>query len=321
MGLYKTITPCKICGGEVKKKGSDIYDDRYGYPGEFPLLECTDCGHVLLAAEFSAEQISDLYSNYYPRSSFNLESYKHYEELQGFNAWLEGYKSSPFRWIPKNVRLLDIGCGFGESLGYHQARGCEAYGVEADENIRRVADKFGYKVYVGLFDPDVYEPDYFDYITMSQVIEHVTNPVQTLEGIAHILKGGGIAILSTPNASGWGARVFGKYWINWHAPYHLQFFTLRSMQLAAKQAGLIVEKTATVTPSAWLHFQWIHMLSYPLQDEPSIFWASGGKWAVKQKIALKVLAVIHRCRINHLAARFFDALGWGDNRLYFLRKP
>jgi hypothetical protein len=33
-----------------------------------------------------------------------------------------------------------------------------------------------------------------------------------------------MVIIGTPNANGWGARVFGRYWINWHAPYHLHFF-------------------------------------------------------------------------------------------------
>lgn len=313
-------TSCHICHNSTANS-QVLWDDRYGYRGTFPLLKCVQCGHAFLQAEFSPESLGDLYSKYYPRSSFDLAGYQPYQESDGFNAWLNGDKSSTFRWVPRDVRVLDIGCGFGESLGYYKARGCDVYGVEADENIRRVADKFGYKVHVGLFDPSVYEPDYFDYVTMSQVIEHVTDPVQTLKGIAHVLKPGGVAILSTPNAGGWGARVFGKYWINWHAPYHLQFFTLRSMQLAAEQAGLIVEKATTVTPSAWLNFQWIHMLSYPLQDEPSIFWTSGGKWSVKQKIALKVLSLMHRCKLNHLVTRFFDAMGWGDNRLYFLRKP
>ena len=312
---------CPICKGLHTREAMYLYDDRYGYPGKFSLLQCLSCRHSFLQAKFSSKYLGDLYSNYYPRSSFDLAGYRAYQESDGFNAWLNGDKSSTFRWVPRDVRVLDIGCGFGESLGYYQARGCDVYGVEADENIRRVADKFGYKVHVGLFTPDVYEPNYFDYITMSQVIEHVTDPVQTLKGIAHILKPGGLAILSTPNADGWGARVFGKYWINWHAPYHLQFFTLRSMQLAAEKSGLILEKATTATPSAWLDFQWIHLLSYPLQDEPSIFWASGGQWSIKQKIALKVLAVIQRCKINHLATRFFDAVGWGDNRLYFLRKP
>lgn len=287
----------------------------------FPLLKCADCGHAFLLGEFPPERLRDLYSNYYPRSTFDLESYRPYQETGGFKAWLDGDKNSPFRWVPRNVRVLDIGCGFGESLGYHQARGCEVYGVEADENIRRVADKYGYKVNVGLFDPEVYEANFFDYVTMSQVIEHVTDPAQTLRGIARVLKTGGVAILSTPNAGGWGARLFGRRWINWHAPYHLQFFSLRSMQLAAEQAGLMVEGAVTITPSAWLHFQWIHLLSCPPEGVVSLFWAPGGKWGFMQKVALKTLEIMHRCKINHVVTRFFDALGWGDNRLYFLHKP
>ena len=156
---------------------------------------------------------------------------------------------------------------------------------------------------------------------MSQVIEHVTKPVQTLSGIARVLKSGGVAILSTPNASGWGARVFGQRWINWHAPYHLQFFTLRSMRLTAEQAGLVVERTVTITPSAWLHYQWIHLLSCPPEGVTSPFWAPGDKWSLKQKMALKMLEIVHRCKINHVVTRIFDAISMGDNRIYFLRKP
>lgn len=312
---------CSICKTHSVVLSGARYDDRYGYPGNFPLLECAGCGHKFLQAEFSPESLRNLYSNYYPRSSFDLDAHLPYQESSGFNAWLNGDKSSTFRWVPRDVRVLDIGCGFGESLGYYQARGCDAYGVEADENIRRVADKFGYKVHVGLFDPDVYEADYFDYVTMSQVIEHVTDPAQTLKGIAHVLKPGGVAILSTPNAGGWGARVFGKQWINWHAPYHLQFFTKRSMQLAAEEAGLILEKTITITPSAWLHYQWIHLFTRPNPGEVSIFWTPGHSWNLRQKVMLKVLAIIHRSNIDHVITRCFDALGWGDNRLYFLRKP
>lgn len=311
---------CPICKQQHMHTDKQLYDDRYGYPGLFSLLTCNLCGHVFLQGDFPPELLRDLYSNYYPRSKFELEDHRPYLEAGGFKAWFDGEKSSTFRWVPENVRVLDIGCGFGESLGYHQARGCDVYGVEADENIRRVADRFGYKVHVGLFDPSVYEGDYFDYVTMSQVIEHVTDPVQTLRGIARILKPGGVAILSTPNASGWGARLFGRRWINWHAPYHLHFFSGRSMRLAAAQAGLEVERTVTLTPSAWLHYQWIHLISYPLPGKPSVFWAPGGKWTLPQKAVLKVLSVMHRCKVDHVITRLFDALGYGDNRLYFLRK-
>jgi 2-polyprenyl-3-methyl-5-hydroxy-6-metoxy-1,4-benzoquinol methylase len=311
---------CPVCNSSSLSYISEHYDDRYGYPGKFKLMRCAGCGHAFLQGEFSPELLRDLYTNYYPRSTFDLEHFQPYKEVHGFSAWFDGEKGSPMRWVPHNVRVLDIGCGFGESLGYHQARGCEVHGVDADENIRRVAEKFGYKVHVGLFDPNVYEPDYFDYVTMNQVIEHVTDPVQTLRGIARALKPGGMAILSTPNARGWGAKVFGRYWINWHAPYHLQFFIPRSMRLSAEQAGLVLEKSSTITKSAWLYYQGLHLISCPPEGKPSVFWASGGKWGRMQNIMVKALNFVDRLKINHVITRFFDALGAGDNMVYFLRK-
>ena len=311
---------CPVCNSLPILIG-ERYDDRYGYHGAFPLLKCQNCGHAFLQGEFSPELLRDLYSNYYPRSTFDLESYRPFQEREGFKDWLDGEKSSTYRWVPRDVRVLDIGCGFGESLGYHQARGCDVYGVEADENIRRVAVKFGYKVHVGLFDASVYEPGFFDYVTMNQVIEHVTDPLSTMRGVARILKPGGTAILSTPNASGWGAKIFGRRWINWHAPYHLQFFSRRSMQLAAEQAGLVVAEVNTITNSEWLYYQWIHLVTYPKPGEPSRFWSHNyDDMTLLQRRILRVLAIIHRNKIDHLFTRFFDSLGLGDNYVFILKK-
>lgn len=313
---------CPVCeASEYLHKISENYDDRYGYPGQFSLTSCSRCGHIFLNAAFSEEQISNLYSEYYPRSSFKLENLQPHQERTGFDAWLDGAKSSAFRWIPRNIRILDIGCGFGESLGYHQARGCEVFGVEADENITRIAERFGYNVHVGQFDAKHYAPNSFDYVTMDQVFEHVQNPIKVLNGIAQILKPGGIAILSLPNADGWGAKLFKRKWINWHAPYHLHFFSETSMKLATEHAGLSVDRIATITPSAWLHYQWIHLLTFPMEGQPSVFWMPGRKKSLMQKIIIKALSYLHHCKVNHVVTRCFDALGKGDNRLYFLRKP
>lgn len=232
----------------------------------------------------------------------------------------EREKRSAYCWVPKNVRILDIGCGFGETLGYHKSRGCEVYGVDADENVRRVADKFGFKVHVGLFDPNNYEPNYFDYVTMDQVIEHVTDPLATMRGIATVLRGGGRAILSTPNVGGWGARLFRRRWINWHAPYHLQHFSRRSMTIAAAQAGLAVERAMTITSSEWLCYQWIHLFTFPKMGEPSLFWSPKGKGREKAQTRLKMFARVHRTKVDHIVTRLFDFLDIGDNYVYFLRK-
>lgn len=312
---------CPICHSLSIRSIGERYDDRYGFPGYFSLLTCIECEHQFLNASFTANQLKSLYSQYYPRTSFKSEDHRPHQEEKGLKAWLDGLNSSAFRWIPPNVRILDIGCGFGEALGYHKARGCEVYGVEADANIIRVAEKFGYNVEVGLFDADRYIPNSFDYVTLDQVFEHVQNQAEVLRGIAKILKPGGWVILSLPNAEGWGAKLFGRKWINWHAPYHLHFFSIKSMQLTAEKAGLVLEETKTLTASAWLHFQWIHLLTCPLEGIPSSFWASNGRNGFAKKIIIKIFSILHYFKINCLITRLFDALGMGDNRLYFLRKP
>ena len=311
---------CPICGSGHLVDNDTLFDDRYGYPGRFELMHCYECGHAFLQHAFTPELLVELYSKYYPRSSFDIEQHKPHKEVLGLKAWFEGVGSAPFRWVPRNVRVLDIGCGFGESLGYYEARGCEAYGVEADENIRRVADKFGYNVHVGLFEPDIYEPDFFDYVTMAQVIEHVVDPVETFKDVAKVLKSGGCLILSTPNAKGWGARIFGKKWINWHAPYHIHFFSGKSIKLAAEKAGLFIEKSKTTTSSQWLFYQWLHLATYPDIGQPSGFWSPKAVLTFKQRIIVKLISLIHLTKINHIITRFFDSLNMGDNLVLVLRK-
>lgn len=312
---------CPVCDSNSVPCLGEIYDDRYGYRGRFSHYRCTECGHVFLDAHFNAGQLSRLYSDYYQRAAFDLENYRPHIERSGFMSWLDGARASAFRWVPRNVRILDIGCGFCEALGYHQARGCDVYGVEADENARRVADRYGFRVHVGLFDADNYMPASFDYVTMDQVMEHVTNPVEVLRGLVRVLKPGGIAVLSVPNADGWGARVFGRRWLHWHAPYHMQFYSVRSIRVATEKAGLVMDRHCTVTPSAWLDYQWRHLLEYPVEGEPSIFWCRTNNHSPTQRIISRGLSLIHLAKVNHLVTRIFDLAGLGDNRLFFLRKP
>lgn len=318
--MLSEIRPCPICSSSGNSLFGRFYDDRYAFPGEFELLECSACGHRFLDYSFSDREIEQLYSAYYPRAWFDLEQYRAHLEPKGFRAWLDGERRSAYCHVPPGVRVLDIGCGFCETLGYYEARGCEAYGVEADANVEKVARRFGFKVHSSVFDPALYAAGYFDYVTLDQVIEHVSDPLATLAGVAKVLKPGGIAVVSTPNSSGWGARLFGRRWINWHAPYHQQFFSDRSLALAAQKAGLQLQRVETITCSEWLFYQWNHLLLFPQMGEPSQFWSPLAKRKIKTRLVYLCLKLVHLARIDHLATRMFDALGMGDNRLYFLSK-
>ncbi len=312
---------CPICLSEEIKNLFNLYDDRYGYEGIYPLFKCKRCKHCFLKVDFIEESLKNLYTKYYPRSELILENYKAKKEIKSLKGWLDGAKGAAFRWVPENVRVLDIGCGFCETLGYHRARGCDVYGVDTDENIRRVAEKYGYNVQIGKFDTNMYEQNFFDYITMDQVLEHVVDPLETMQGIARILKKGGRLIVSTPNADGWGVKIFKRRWINWHVPYHLHHFSVLSLKIAAEKSELNVEKACTITSSEWLHYQWNHLFTFPKVGTPSGFWSTKGKLKLFQKGILFLFNVLHKSKINHFITRFFDSINFGDNFLFILRKP
>lgn len=325
---------CIICGCCETNEFYYLYDDRYGYDGQFQLIECNDCMHMWLDCDFSPAQLTNLYSNFYPQH-FSIpgkdrprlsEKQRRENRLTSnpFLSWLYGKRSSASQWVPENVRLLDIGCSAGGRFKYHLSRGCDVYGIEANENARDIIKITGYKIHIGLFDPNLYEPGFFDYVIMDQVLEHMVNPLNTLQGISCLLKPQGKLIISTPNARGWGAKIFRQHWIHWHTPYHLHFFSRKSLEYLADQAGLKIIKHLTITDSKWLNMQWMHLITYPDKGKPSTYW---GKHLIQRdellennNVLLTIISFFDKSRINDLITRFFDILHTGDNQIFILQK-
>jgi 2-polyprenyl-3-methyl-5-hydroxy-6-metoxy-1,4-benzoquinol methylase len=212
--------------------------------------------------------------------------------------------------------VLDLGCGAGESLAYHRARGCTVRGVEADAHAVRVARARGLEVDPGVFDPARYPAAAFDVVTLDQVLEHVKEPVVTLRGVARVLRPAGFAVIATPNAGGAIARLAGARWIHWHAPYHLHFFSAASLAAAAGQAGLELAELRTVTSSEWLSYQWIHALTRPRAGERSRLWSPSDRHP-----AIRALRALRFLGGEAAVTRACDALGAGDNFVARLRRP
>ncbi len=316
---------CPVCGGPSRVRRARLYDDRYGFPGRFALHECRSCGHGFLDARFDERELEDLYGNYYPRQTEDPSKLPPLTEASGIRSWLEGDRRSAYQWVPPGVRVLDIGCGYGRTVEFHASRGCEAFGSEIDPSVRGHVEARGLKVKVGPFDAGDYEAGTFDVITLDQVYEHVVDPRSFLAGVATLLRPGGRAVISTPNAHGWGAGVFGRRWINWHVPYHLQQFSARSLALAGEQAGLTVVSRRTLTASPWLRYQWWHLFTCPREGRRSPFWDPGRVRRKRVRRArrhpmLRIVPVLDRLLVFQLVTRLFDGLGVGDNHLCILEK-
>src|SRR3546814_20777876 len=110
--------------------------------------------------------------------------------------------------------------------------------------------------------------------------------------------------------------LFGRRWIHWHAPYHLNYFTRHSMKRLAANVGFDVEFVRVVTNSAWIEYQWAHLVTFPRQGNASPF-RGREKLSLPHRMAPKMFRFNGSNAVNQPIAHLQDAFGVGDH-VYFL---
>ena len=315
---------CPVCHSEQTRFLFEGWDLLWGHPDSAFVYQCHGCSHVFVAGTLTPEQLTDMYTNYYPRAAFSVDDYEPYKEKNGFFYWLDGEEGYAYRHVPPNVRVLDIGCGCCETLGYHQARGCDAYGVEADENTRKIAERHGFNVEIGLFDPKKYEPESFDYVTMDHVLEHIVDPLKTLQEVHSTLKSGGKFIATVPNPKALSRFFFGRYWNAWHLPFHRHFYSRRSVEILAENAGYNVATMKSATESVALLITWARLFtlgkkgqktSMPSQNVSEKFVPE-----MRKRFDVRLFLFLRKIRFLCLSMRIADMFGIGDRNLIILEK-
>ena len=315
---------CPICHSERTRFLFEGWDLFFGYPDPAMVYQCRECDHVFVAGILTPEQLTDIYTNHYDASLFNIENYEPYKEKKGFLYWLDGEEWCAFRHVPKNVRVLDIGCGCCETLGYHKTRGCEVFGVEINEVAQKVADRYGFNVHIGLFDPSHYEPESFDYVTMDEVFEHLVDPLKTLREVHRILKPGGFFIANAPNPKSLARLIFGKRWASLHLPYHRHFYSRRAIEILSNESGFSVHTMKSATQSCQLLNLWAFYFSAgkPKQKAQEAV-QTAGRYCnadVQKQWHVRIYLFLKRIRLFSLSMRIADMCGVGDWNIIILKK-
>jgi len=264
---------CYLCGREGAALYENQRDRLWNAPGVWSLMRCRDCDFIWINPKPVPEDIHKLYSDYFThdidheasgsldfsrlcwkkkirysilRSGFNynfavpgfwaftgklLSSVSLLKELAGRSImYLEG---------DRRGRLLDVGCGNGQLLSRMKGLGWDVYGTEPDPQAAGIAkgqmnlDKASY----GMLEDIKYPDNYFDVITMNHVIEHVYDPVSTLQECRRILKPTGIIVIATPNVNGLASRIFGENARHLEVPRHLFLFSPKSIKAVLVKSG------------------------------------------------------------------------------------
>jgi len=98
--------------------------------------------------------------------------------------------------------LLDIGCNSGHYLAAYQNG--DRWGMDLSRAVLRRTPEILHQRLVVADAERLYafRPASFDHALCSEVLEHCLNPSAVFAGIAHVLKPGGRALITTPNYKG-----------------------------------------------------------------------------------------------------------------------
>lgn len=172
----------------------------------------------------------------------------------------------------KNAQILDIGCGGGLFLSLLKREGANVTGIElSDSRAQYAATKHGLTIHKHPIENDFWQKgyaNYFDAVTLWDVIEHVNYPLRTLQSAANVLKTGGLLLIDTPardsfyhqvgevtyRLSGGRFPTFLNAMYSSHLFGHKQIFSTAEMKDIFTSSGLEV-----------IQLQKFHELSFPYE--------------------------------------------------------
>lgn len=235
---------CPVCGG------ADFVPQHPICAGSrYTLCRCASCTVEFTLPRPTLEDLKQIYAAAYYRS-WGMEA--------GENDAVARMKKATFRLRLNDIAklqpsgpVLDVGTASGFFLEEAQRAGYEPYGVElSDYSAALAAAKFGpERIHHGTLESCPFPEDFFAVIAMSDLLEHVIDPVDTLVRSRRLLREGGCICITTPDIGSLTRRLMGSRWSHYKQE-HLTLFNEASIRRIAAAANL---RVVSVRP-AWKAF-------------------------------------------------------------------
>ena len=252
---YMTKTRCLFCGSKVLTELQRVNDTRFGIEKIWNIYRCLKCDIEQILPVPKPEDLKNLYETHYnfsgEKGTIYTGSREYFISSVLYRFWLIADGDISFHCQKGSGRLLDVGCNEGRGLQIYLDNGFDAEGLELNELAAIEAKKCGFSVFIDTvetFQPE--EP--YDIVVLSNVLEHSLDPKEMLTHVNRILKPEGQIWISCPNVDSWQRKLFGRYWINWHVPFHIVHFSQKTLTNILKETGFEIQEIRQESPALWL---------------------------------------------------------------------
>ncbi len=221
----------------------------------YPIVRCRACGFVYVNRIPEIED-GKVLGEYYSGTAEEIEASR-----LPYASVFEFLLDEIERRVPKGS-LLDVGCGYGFLLEAARERGWDVFGTElSDVAIRYATEELGIdRVVCSDLSPDLFDGQKFDAINLTNVLEHVPSPTETLKACREMLAPGGVITIRVPNMDfsavrhrslpvarllkrGSGGELS---YLSTHPPIHLSGFSPRTLHRLIEKCSL---STVEIKPS------------------------------------------------------------------------
>jgi 2-polyprenyl-3-methyl-5-hydroxy-6-metoxy-1,4-benzoquinol methylase len=227
---------------------------------QFDLYQCQYCGTLRIDPYLTDASVEKYYANAYGKIKRRDIPAQQLFNRQKKSAGIVWEKVSPF--LKTGDKVLDFGGGAGGKVMEILAQGYEVYIKEVDQKYFEFGVSQGLKPYAAISHPaldagskipqqvrDV-QPEKFEFIVLSRVLEHMNQPVEFLKYFkSDLLKEGGHIYLEVPLIE----NSRGDYLLNEIHISHKFYFSHLSLKEVCALAGFAVayesRNLLIITPS------------------------------------------------------------------------
>jgi 2-polyprenyl-3-methyl-5-hydroxy-6-metoxy-1,4-benzoquinol methylase len=249
--MEKTYSQCPSCNSAKK----ELFAQESFANKNYQISRCSEC--KLIYTSYQSDDTNEYYGHsaeaWHKKYDPILKgTIKHDRDIN----YLE--EVSIVSQFASEGRYLDIGCNAGWLLGYLKSQTkLELYGLEPSKLLSQIAsERLGIKVFNDYVKDGVLPLQYFDFMSMTDVFEHIPNPNEVLTILKNSIKPNGYLMIKVPNGKFTAMKYKLRHLIapllnqkdQFNAKEHLIHFDPTNLKSLLQRHGFQVKKVVVPKP-------------------------------------------------------------------------